>query len=674
VRLLGAVAFIVLGVALLLARPGALRAADPPAPAPTLHAADAPFIRSNAPTIEFMMPTDDAVAAYRLSNDSVAANGILTNGTSVPAASAWTVAPGPDGPRTVYGQVRYASGAWSPIVSLAFTLDTSPGTSLAVEGESGGPGPQPPAGYDWHTRTTTPATQITGQGSSDGTPDPQSVAVGDGAWYVILETAGQPIAVGTHDVNQPISGECDGACAAVGAGGHFCEAKTGSFTIHDVSFTRDGDLVALDADFHLQCFNALRSGSIRYGENRAVVALDQDADALLFGDVDLGVETAKRSVTFTNIGTVPTTLGNAAFDGGDDGDFAITTDECSGATLAVGESCAVGVRFTPSANGQRRTDLDIPDDTPGGSRHVMVQGFGFTPTTTHLEVSAPDIGPAPGTITVTVSPAEASAPRVFVDGTQVFGIDSTDTSDASQVTYTLHPTFVPGSHSVKAIVDESDFFRGSSDGPVAVRVGAVPLTAGTVSIAGGATCTNSRVVRVTAKAAPGDKRLELSNSAGSGYHARPMTPPQSWTLTAADGRKRVFARWWDAWNVSSAVASDTILLDRSDPRTSALRASIVAGGTVVDSRVPILLTWRGSDATCGVARYRLSVSRAGGAWKRTGDATTSKQAVRHLKVGTTYRFRVRAVDRAGNVGSWTTGGSFRVVGSAAHPRIVLLRR
>ena len=284
---------------------------------------------------------------------------------------------------------------------------------------------------------------------------------------------------------------------------------------------------------------------------------------------------ASRSVSFTNIGTTATTLGDAELAGGERDDFAITSDDCSGATLAVGESCDVRVTFTPSDLGQRQAFLEIPDDTPRGSRHVMVQGDGAAPT---------------------------------------------------------------------------------------------PPTAGTLSVARGERCTDARSVKVRATGATdavGIDRLELSNLPDDGLLSRPIDPPQRWTLTAGDGRKVVYARWWNLAGQASTVVKDAILLDTTSPETSVRRATIRAGNRVIDGRVRVRLAWGGSDATCGIAGYDVGLSRNGHAFERIADQTTATHVGQRLRQGPTYRFRVRAIDKAGNVGNWATSGSFG--SSAARP-------
>ena len=583
-RLLGVLCFVAVCLLAVVGHPSALRAADPVAPAPSLAAFDGPFTRNQQVELDFVAPPEGGpVALYRASNDAVTAGGVLSNGASVANDDWWTLAPGADGPRTVYGQVQYESGLWSPVASVSLTLDRTPESSMYFDFDEVGARIHPLPSFDWHARTATPADRVFGVGSSDGTPDPMTVGVGDETRFIYFQNALGPILPGTYAVSRNGDEPCENACVAVAGMGNYCRATGGSFTVDDVAFTPDGDLAVLDADFSVVCIDTLMSGSIRYGATRDIVALDQDAESLQYPEVKVGEQSAEHSISFTNIGTTSTTLGEADLAGDEPADFAIASDHCSGATLAVGASCSVGVSFTPSDLGDRRAFLDIPDGTARGSRHVLVEGTGASTS---------------------------------------------------------------------------------------------PPTAGTVVIMGGARCTNSRSVQVRATGATDAvaiARLELSNLPATGYVSRPISPPQTWKLTAADGRKSVYARWWNRAGQTSAVAKDTILLDTTAPRATPPGASIRAVDGVVDGRVRVRFAWTGSDATCGIARYVVSVSRNGHAWTRSGNATSATHVIRHLAKGTTYRFRVRAIDKAGNVGHWAAGPAFRIVGSNAHPRIQLVQ-
>jgi hypothetical protein len=83
--------------------------------------------------------------------------------------------------------------------------------------------------------------------------------------------------------------------------------------------------------------------------------------------------------------------------------------------------------------------------------------------------------------------------------------------------------------------------------------------------------------------------------------------------------------------------------------------------SVFGSSVPLTVDWSGSDRGWGVASYQLQRSVNGGAWS---SVTLSNPAARSAAVnaapGSTVRFRVRAKDKAGNLGSWAYGTSFRV--------------
>jgi hypothetical protein len=67
---------------------------------------------------------------------------------------------------------------------------------------------------------------------------------------------------------------------------------------------------------------------------------------------------------------------------------------------------------------------------------------------------------------------------------------------------------------------------------------------------------------------------------------------------------------------------------------------------------PVNLTWTGSDAGSGIDHYTVQRSRDGGTWTTIGSDVHATLLATALSKGHTYRFRVRAVDGAGNVGAW----------------------
>jgi hypothetical protein len=97
--------------------------------------------------------------------------------------------------------------------------------------------------------------------------------------------------------------------------------------------------------------------------------------------------------------------------------------------------------------------------------------------------------------------------------------------------------------------------------------------------------------------------------------------------------------------------------DTSPPNTTPPVQRIV-GGTVGPT-VPVSLTWSGTDKGWGIASYKLQQSINGGAWKTISLPKAKTTTItRQLGIGTSYRFRVRATDKAGNVGAWDYGPAF----------------
>ncbi len=207
---------------------------------------------------------------------------------------------------------------------------------------------------------------------------------------------------------------------------------------------------------------------------------------------------------------------------------------------------------------------------------------------------------------------------------------------------------------------------------------------GSVTINGGATWTNDPLVRVLA---PGFDRgypvwtVLLSNSPALNEHGflanalefRGYDPakPLLWSLDDARyggdanrGVKNVYAQWQDSplghW---SAVEKDTIAYETVPPTVTAPAPQVVVPSTASTVRVPVRISWTGYDATSGIATYQLEQSYEDGAYNRVPLSTSTQTTfAAWLWPGNIYRFRVRAVDRAGNVSAWAYGPRFLLVG------------
>jgi hypothetical protein len=95
--------------------------------------------------------------------------------------------------------------------------------------------------------------------------------------------------------------------------------------------------------------------------------------------------------------------------------------------------------------------------------------------------------------------------------------------------------------------------------------------------------------------------------------------------------------------------------DSTPPTVGGLSRSVPAQA-IGASTVKVALGWEGDDpAGSGVERYRLERRIGSGAWTAVAPSGTGATSVTtNLTFGSSYGFRVRATDAAGNVGAWAT--------------------
>jgi hypothetical protein len=131
----------------------------------------------------------------------------------------------------------------------------------------------------------------------------------------------------------------------------------------------------------------------------------------------------------------------------------------------------------------------------------------------------------------------------------------------------------------------------------------------------------------------------------------PYTTTKAWALSAEDGQNVVSVQFMDETGNLSEVYSDTIILDRIAPTDSGL---IATGG---DNQV--VLAWlESSDATSGIANYKLEYSTAGRSHAITiYSGLDTSYTHTGLTNGTVYSYRVYAVDNAGNVSGGATASA-----------------
>jgi hypothetical protein len=111
-----------------------------------------------------------------------------------------------------------------------------------------------------------------------------------------------------------------------------------------------------------------------------------------------------------------------------------------------------------------------------------------------------------------------------------------------------------------------------------------------------------------------------------------------------------------AGNPVAASNQVKVFLDTARPVTSRPTTALRANTTLGDGTLPVAVSWTGSDVgPSGVASYDVARSFDGGPFHVIKAGITGSSINWTVRPGHTYRFEVRARDKAGNVGAWTSG-------------------
>jgi len=143
-----------------------------------------------------------------------------------------------------------------------------------------------------------------------------------------------------------------------------------------------------------------------------------DAQSLKFNDRQVGNASPTANVTLANHGTAPLSVSSATIGGTDAGDYAIASNGCATAT-APGQSCTIGVTFTPQATGVRSATLTVAGNALNGPHTFTLTGSGTpaqAPAPPPLLIQSPAPAPiviqAPGRPVASSSSLTARALRV----------------------------------------------------------------------------------------------------------------------------------------------------------------------------------------------------------------------------------------------------------------------
>src|SRR4029077_4823266 len=144
------------------------------------------------------------------------------------------------------------------------------------------------------------------------------------------------------------------------------------------------------------------------GNDNLVREISTTTVPLTFPQTNPGSSSAAQTLTISNIGNVSLTFSNFAVSQNFSIDAGTTTCTTS-SPLASGDSCQIGIVFSPTTTGDLLGTLTVTDDSgniSGNTQQIELSGTGGTSSSqaTTTSISAPSISYGnPGIVTVTVS-------------------------------------------------------------------------------------------------------------------------------------------------------------------------------------------------------------------------------------------------------------------------------
>jgi hypothetical protein len=152
-----------------------------------------------------------------------------------------------------------------------------------------------------------------------------------------------------------------------------------------------------------------RAGAFTIGSVQLAPAVSVAPSSGSFGTVTTGTTSSATTFTVTNSGldTLTFGAGAATITGTNASDFAVTTDTCSGSSVAIGATCSVAVAFTPGAAGARSASLVLTNNAADSPQTISLGGTGGTSGGTG---GGDAVQPAPtSSTTSTTTPARTSS-------------------------------------------------------------------------------------------------------------------------------------------------------------------------------------------------------------------------------------------------------------------------
>jgi len=183
-----------------------------------------------------------------------------------------------------------------------------------------------------------------------------------------------------------------------------------------------------------------------------------------FGEQEVGTSSGLQQFTVANTGTGPLIVGAAGIGGTDPGDFGLVDDQCSGATVAPGGTCTIGVTFTPGTVGARAAVLTVSDNASDSPHTAAVTGVGIRAVSAVQLTASPNPSTSGDPVTFaaqvsTAAPVTPTGSVTFTDGTTSLGTAVVDGTGKATVTSSALPG---GAHQITASYSGDAKVLGSS--------------------------------------------------------------------------------------------------------------------------------------------------------------------------------------------------------------------
>lgn len=311
---------------------------------------------------------------------------------------------------------------------------------------------------------------------------------------------------------------------------------------------------------------------------------------------------------------------------------------------------ATGYEFPGRIDDVRIADHALTQDQVATDMVTSLGGTAPPSDTTPPSVSlTPPAAIVAGTVNLAATASDnvgVAGVKFLLDGNTLIGVE--DTTSPYGVSWNT-TTASNGAHSLTAQARDAASNVTTST-PVVVTVDNQAPT-GTVVINGGAAATNTTAVTLTLSASDAVTsvtQMRFSNNGSSYSTAEAFAPTKAWTLSNGAGTKTVSVQFMDAAGNWSAAFTDTITIDQTAPTISAQSATNLTGSTAQ-------INWTTNEAATSRVEYGLTTSYGSSTTLDPALVTAHSVALSGLAPNTTYNYRVRSIDAAGNERIGTNG-------------------